>query len=132
MAAFGSRGRWHAAHGFPEPERKLMLFAICGDIANNGFVAFHLLGEWRDTVAGLSSKLPTQLVDLLAESPFWTAKKVAERTGVAFTTAQRAIDRLCERGILAPTSGAKRDRVYCAAAIMAILDEPALLTPSRR
>lgn len=84
-----------------------------------------LLATWRQVVSGTSSKTPAELVDLLGETPFWTTKRVAERTGVAFTTAQRAIDRLQSTGILTPVSDAKRDRVYCAKQIMAILDEPA-------
>jgi ribosomal protein S25 len=68
----------------------------------------------------------------LAENPFWTVKKAAERLGVAYTTAQRAIQRLEDLGILTQTTDARRDRVYCARAIMDILDEPANLTPSEK
>jgi Fic family protein len=68
----------------------------------------------------------------LAENPFWTVKKAAERLGVAYTTAQRAIERLESLGILSQTTDARRDRVYCARAIMDILDEPANLTPSEK
>jgi hypothetical protein len=35
-------------------------------------------------------------------------------------------------GILSQTTNARRDRVYCARAIMDILDEPANLTPSEK
>jgi len=48
---------------------------------------------------------------------------------VAFTTAQRAVDRLEKMSVLTQVSGAKRDRVYCARRIMDILDEPAHLEP---
>lgn len=86
------------------------------------------LARWRTSVSGSSASV-LRLVDLLAENPFWTVKGAAERMGVAFTTAQRAMERL-ERGrILKRTSKALRDRVYCARAILDILEEPARLGP---
>lgn len=88
-----------------------------------------LLSEWRRAVSGTSSATPAALAGLLAENPFWTAKKAAERLHVAFTTAQRAVDRLEKMSVLTQVSGVKRDRVYCARHIMDILDEPARLTP---
>jgi ribosomal protein S25 len=48
--------------------------------------------------------------------------------GVAFTTAQRAIERLERIGIVKQATHAKRDRVYCAQALLDILEEPANLT----
>jgi len=88
-----------------------------------------LLAQWRQAVAGAASRTPAQVVDLLAANPFWTTGKVAERLGVAFTTAQRAIDKLVELEVLSPTSEAKRDRVFCARAILGVLEEPAHLQP---
>jgi len=46
---------------------------------------------------------------------------------VAFTTAQRAIERLERLGIVKQSGDAKRDRVYCANALLEILEEPARL-----
>jgi len=88
-----------------------------------------LLGDWRLLVAGISSKAPARLVDLLAENPFWTVNRAAARLEVAYTTAQRAIEKLISLDILTQTREAKRDRAYCATAILEILDEPARLTP---
>ena len=88
------------------------------------------LAEWQRLVAGESSKLPARLVELLAANPFITAKAGAEKLGVAFTTSQRAIERLVQLGILQQVGSAKRDRVYCAQALLAILEEPAHLTPA--
>jgi predicted transcriptional regulator len=65
------------------------------------------------------------LVDLLAENPFWTIKRASERLDVAYTTAQRAIEKLQSLGVLEQTDDAQRGRVYCAKQLMAILDEPA-------
>ena len=51
-------------------------------------------------------------------------QKLARRLDVAFTSAQRAIDRLETAGIVALASEAKRNRIYCARAILEILEEP--------
>lgn len=89
----------------------------------------HLVARWREKAAGRSENA-LRLVDLLAENPFWTVKRAAERLGVAFTTAQRAVQTL-ERGrVLKRTSAARRGRVYCARAILDILEEPARLGAS--
>jgi len=90
-----------------------------------------LLEKWRMSVAGSSSKVPATLVDRLAENPYWTIKRLAQRLEVAYTTAQRAMERLESLGILTETTDARRDRVYCATAILKILEEPANLRPSR-
>ena len=53
----------------------------------------------------------------------------ATRLGVAYTTAQRAIETLMREGVLSPASAARRDRVFVAKAILDILEEPARLVP---
>jgi Fic family protein len=88
-----------------------------------------LTAQWRQTLAGSASRTPSQLVDLLAENPYWTINKVAQRLDVAFTTAQRAVEKLEQLGILEQTTDSQRGRVFCATAIMDILDEPAKLRP---
>lgn len=85
------------------------------------------LAEWQKTVAGESTKTPLRMVELLAANPFITAKGSVEKLGVAFTTAQRAIERLQRRGIVQQVGAAKRDRVYCAKTLLDILEEPAHL-----
>jgi cell filamentation protein, protein adenylyltransferase len=89
------------------------------------------LDVWRKSLAGSGSKVPFAIIDLLAENPYWTVKGIAERLEVAFTTAQRAIVKLEGAAVLKRTTEAKRNRVYCAKAVMDILDEPANLKPSR-
>lgn len=88
----------------------------------------NLLMKWRDAVSGAVSKAPLALVDLLAANPFLTIKRAAKQLGVAFTTAQRAIERLESASIVKEISKGKRDRVYCAKAILDILEEPARLS----
>lgn len=88
-----------------------------------------LLRRWREKIAGQKPKALPEALDLLAENPYWTAKKLAGRLKVAFTTAQRAIDVLVKEGILSQADRAQRDRVFCAAPIMKILDEPPKIKP---
>lgn len=86
------------------------------------------LAQWRVAVSGTPSKVPLALVDQLAANPFLTVKGAAKRLGVAFTTAQRAVAKLEELSIITEISHAKRDRVYCARALLDILEERARLT----
>jgi len=90
-----------------------------------------LLARWREQLAKVPSRLPEKALDLFAENPFWTVNKLATRLDVAFTTAQRAIDRLEAGGIVALASAAKRNRVYCAREILDILEDPPRLQTGR-
>lgn len=85
--------------------------------------------EWRKLIADTSSKTPFSVLDMIAANPFITVKGATKKLGVAFTTAQRAIDRLEKLNILKKQTDAKRDRVYCAKNIFDILEEPAKLVP---
>jgi Fic family protein len=87
------------------------------------------IADWQTAVAGESTKTPLRVLELLAANPFITANGIVEKLNVAFTTAQRAISRLEGHGIIQQTGDARRDRVYCAKALLSILEEPARLTP---
>ncbi len=89
-----------------------------------------ILAQWQRLVTGESTNTPLRIVDLLAANPFITATGIAKELGIAFTTAQRAIERLERVGIVKRATDAKRDRVYCAQALLDILEEPANLTGS--
>ena len=84
------------------------------------------LAAWRRALAG-TSRGALLLVDALAENPFVTANGAARGIHVAFTTAQRAIAALEHRGILQHVAGERRGRVYCAKALLKILEAPAQL-----
>lgn len=85
--------------------------------------------EWRSLTSDTASKTPSEVLDIISVNPFLTVKGVAKKLGCAFTTAQRAIDRLEKLNILKKEGSAKRDRVYCAKDILDILEEPAKLIP---
>ena len=88
-----------------------------------------LLRDWRDMAAG-GGKAGLMVLGLLEENPYCTTKKTAETLGVAFTTAQRGIQRLVSLGILKQVGETRRNRVYCAQQVMDILDEPPVFRPS--
>ena len=87
-----------------------------------------LLSHWKRELAGGRSSLPERALDLFFENPFWTVGGLAEGLDVSFTTAQRAIDRLETIGVLSRVGQKRRNRVYCAEAILDILEEQPLLT----
>lgn len=87
-----------------------------------------LLAEWHSKMAGHSTNTPIRVLALLAENPFITITGAANQLKLAFTTVQRAIERLESSGIVQQASDARRDRVYCAHALLDILEEPARLT----
>jgi Fic family protein len=87
------------------------------------------LAAWRKEAAGASSKTPLRLIDMLAANPYLTINQGVKRLGVAFTTVQRAVEKLVKLSIVEEVSRAKRDRVYCAKSILSILEEPAKLVP---
>ena len=64
-----------------------------------------------------------------AVDPYCTVRRVEKQLKIAFTTAQRAVERLETAGIVKQINEAKRDRVYCATALLKILEEPARLVP---
>lgn len=80
--------------------------------------------HWRGQLDRMSSRLPEKTIGLFIENPFWSVTGLAKRLDVAFTTAQRAIGRLEDAGIVILEGDAKRNRVYCARAILEILEEP--------
>jgi Fic family protein len=87
-----------------------------------------LIAQWQRKVSGESTNNPLRVVEMLGTNPFITTKGTAEALGIAFTTAQRTIERLERAGIIRQVGEAKRGRVYCANALLDILEEPARLS----
>src|SRR5215472_1480427 len=89
-----------------------------------------LLSEWQRKVSGESSNNPLRVVELLGANLFITIKGATDKLGIAFTTAQRAVERLERARIVKRVGDAKRDRVYCATTLLDVLEEPARLKPA--
>ncbi len=72
------------------------------------------------------------VLDMLAGNPLVTAKQAATHLGVAFTTAQRGINKLKDALIIEEVGDARRDRVYRAREVLNILEEPTRVTSAGR
>ena len=79
-----------------------------------------ILAQWQRQVAGKSSNTPLHIVDLLTANPFISATGVAGELGVAFTTAQRAIELQERMEIAKLTTEAERDRIYYALRLLGV------------
>jgi Fic family protein len=66
---------------------------------------------------------------VLATNPFITVRKAEAQLDVAYNTAATALQRLCKMKVLQQVGEARRDRVFCARALLGILEEPARLRP---
>ena len=82
------------------------------------------LSLWRAKASEFSTKTPLLIVEKLAENPFLTIKNISEEMNIAFTTAQRSIEKLEKISVLKQVGDGKRDRVYCASDILNILENP--------
>lgn len=80
-----------------------------------------LLNAWKITVAAWH--IPVDIVERLAINPYITAHKITQDLEITYTTAQRWIQKLEAANIIQQTSDAKRNKVYCAHAILTILEE---------
>lgn len=81
-----------------------------------------LLELWRKKISGTSTRVPFQILELATQNPFLTTKKVSEKLKVAFTTAQRGMEKLEKLKIIIKVGNSKRDRVFCAKKLLEILD----------
>jgi len=99
------------------------------DAASRAVRIAALLDGWRRSLVGARSDLPLKLVDDLAANPYCVVKVIAKWERVAYTTAERAVEKLVKLEILRQVNQAERDRLFCATAILDILEEPANLTP---
>ena len=87
-----------------------------------------LITNWQTQVGAQTEGIIQEMIKYLAVNPYFTTKKIVERFGIAFTTAQRAIEKLKGLGIVTQSSQGKRDRVYCALQILSVLEEPTQIT----
>lgn len=82
-----------------------------------------LISNWQLQLQDRSG-VAHQIIKFLSVNPYLTVKKIAQELEIAFTTAQRALNRLEKMEIVSQVSKRKRNRVYCATQILDILEEP--------
>ena len=66
----------------------------------------------------------------LAVNPYLTTNKIAEELKIAYSTAQREMQKLEEAKIIEQINSGKRDKIYCAKEILKILEEPTKINHS--
>ena len=115
-----SKGTWH----------EWLIYFLSGvavqseDVLSRAERINELLNQWKIDVASSGSQVPVDLVQHLAVNPYFTTSKIAEDLEIAYSTAQRGVQKLEAAGIIKKTNDNKRDKVYCATAILNILEEP--------
>ena len=89
-----------------------------------------LLNTWKLQIAESGSKNALLVVNNLSTNPYLTIKNISAELSIAYSTAQRAVLLLESAGIIKQVNDTKRDKVYCAIAILEILEEPTLISNS--
>jgi Fic family protein len=100
------------------------------EAARNGtHIGERLVGTLREVRAAWAERLTARagsaswsMLDLLLRQPVVTARVVVRELGVSAPTAQSALQRLVDDGILLESTGHRRNRVYRAPAVLRALD----------
>ena len=82
-----------------------------------------LLSGWKLELERDRSRLPERALEQFCANPFWSVGAFAEQLEVAYSSAQRAINRLESLGAVSPVGEARRNRLYCAQAMLDVLGE---------
>lgn len=119
LQAITERGEWE----------EWLAYFLKGVAAQAGDVLFRiqriddLVSPWRRELSRGRSPLPGRALDLFIENPYWSVGGLSERLEVAFSTAQRAIDRIESLGAISLVGDMRRNRIYCAWDILEVLEE---------
>lgn len=100
--------------------------------AEEAFVRAKLLidtrREYRQRYAD-GPKSVRRLALALFEDPYFTVREASERLGVVYQTANNAVDTLTADGVVTEITGNDQNRVFRAAEIMDIVEQPANTLP---
>ena len=78
--------------------------------------------DWSELVTARAGSASWAVLDLLVRQPVVTARVVIKELGVSAPTAQTALRRLVDDGVLLESTGHRRNRVYRAPAVLRALD----------
>lgn len=97
---------------------------------NGTLIGEHLVGtlrgvraQWSELVTARAGSASWAVLDLLVRQPVVTARVVIRELGVSAPTAQAALRRLVDDGVLLESTGHRRNRVYRAPAVLRALDD---------
>lgn len=77
--------------------------------------------RWRASYQSARSVTLLQMLDFMVERPIFSARQVIEQLGFTHRAVQRAIDQLIVNGVLREITGQRRNRVYAADEVLAIV-----------
>lgn len=83
-----------------------------------------LAGEWRGRRKFRAGSASLRALDLFIDYPVITLKRLADKLDVSRPQALAAINQLVEAGILIERTGYRRNRVFVAEAVLAIVNRP--------
>jgi Fic family protein len=83
-----------------------------------------LAEEWRDRRKYRAGSASLRTLDLLIDYPVITLKRLADKLSVSRPQALAAINQLVEAGVLIERTGYRRNRVFAAEAVLAIVNRP--------
>lgn len=111
--------------GDPEPILRAVADAARAGVSVGERLVNHLgdiRASWGERLVARADSAPWLILDLLLRQPVVTARVVIRETGVSAPTAQAALQRLVESGVLVESTGWKRNRVYRAPEVLSALD----------
>lgn len=111
--------------GDPEP-----ILRCVSEAARSGVVVGERLverlrairAEWTNRVRARADSSVHRVLDLLLQQPVVTARVLMDSLGVSGPSAQAALARLTDTGILIESTGRRRDRVFRAPEVLTALD----------
>ncbi|GGJ49646.1 winged helix-turn-helix transcriptional regulator [Sphingopyxis bauzanensis] len=83
-----------------------------------------LAEEWWDRRKYRAGSASLWALDLLIDYPVITLKRLADKLSVSRPQALAAINQLVEAGVLIERTGYRRNRVFAAEAVLAIVNRP--------
>lgn len=104
----------------------------CEDVIGRCERINRLLSGWRAVVSDTRSDVPQKIVDHIAANPFITGRGIQHSLKIGYNTGMRSVERLIQAGILEQVGTGQRDRVFCAKALLDILEEPPKLHPGSK
>ena len=82
-----------------------------------------LLSGWKQELERERSRLPERALEQFVVNPYWSVGTLAEQMNVAYSSAQRAVNRLEAIGAVSSVGDLRRNRLYYAQAIFEVLGE---------
>ncbi len=94
------------------------------DAATRSKKLLDLRQNYRDKLSTSKSSAPLLLLDLVFQQPFLTIPRAAKFLAKTYITGQKSVEQLVKAGILTLKGGSSTPKIYVAAEILRLIDEP--------